>query len=92
MKRIVLIGIIIFMSASQMVSAIGVGQYKNTSCGLVDGIRINFKFRKEGKKFIELKDECQDKNFEKNNGIDPIKEGYSAYETYKRMLDQEIYF
>ncbi len=92
MKKVIAVGIILLISSAQIASAVGVGQYKNNACGLADGIKINFGFKKEGKKFIELKEECQDTNFEKNNGIDPKKEGYNEYETYKRMLDQEVYF
>ncbi len=92
MKKIITFGIILSISLAQSALAVGVGQYKNTSCGLADGIKINWKFRKEGKKFIELKEECADPNYEKNNGKTPEKEGYNEYETYKRMLDEEIYF
>ncbi len=92
MKKIITLGIITLVTTTQIASAIGVGQYKNNACGLADGIKINWGFKKEGKKFIELKEECQDTNYEKNNGIDPKKEGYNEYETYKRMLDEEIYF
>ena len=92
MKRVIVILITIIISSSQFASAIGVGQYKNTSCGLADGIKINWGFKKEGKKFIEFKEECQDSNYEKNNGKDPKKEGYSEYDTYKRMLNEEVYF
>ena len=92
MKKVIILGLMFVLSSSQIASAIGVGQYKNSSCGLADGIKINWGFKKEGKKFIEIKEECQDANYEKNYGKDPKKEGYNEYETYKRMLDEEIYF
>ena len=92
MEKVITLLIILILSSTQIASAIGIGQYKNSSCGLADGIKINWGFKKEGKKFIEIKDECQDANYEKKYCKDPKKEGYNEYETYKRMLDEEIYF
>ena len=66
--------------------ALNYGNYQNDSCGILDAFKINFGAKKEGKKFLELKEECSNPTEERRKEETKKDDGYSEYETYKRML------
>ncbi len=96
MKKTLIISFLILFSGQ--VFAMNFGMYKpEEDYGLIDGFKLNFGKREEGKKFIELKTEIP----EEKERMEKEKARYEAnkdqkaddeYQLFKFMLDDTVAF
>ncbi len=78
--------LIIFITLTPSAFAIHYGNYQNDACGVLDAFKVNFHFKRDGGKFLEIKEECANPTEERRAEERKKDEGYNEYETYKRML------
>ena len=77
---------IVFISLAPTALALNYGSYQNDSCGVLDAFKVNFHFKRDGGKFIEIKEECSAPTEERKAQELKKDDSYNEYETYKRML------